>query len=202
MTLFQQNPELLDPFRDGEREALERVYHAYVDAVEAAARRGFALGNYRLPGARQEADVKDLIQECFVKAFAERTRHAYDGTRPYKPYLLRILRNLMIDRARSAGAWREELTDELDTKEPTPLAEPLTRAPDEEVHWSRMRDAYREYHEELDEEERAFIALRYVDEMSQREIAEEMSTTRRHIRTLDNRIRDGLKRFLQKKKLL
>jgi RNA polymerase sigma-70 factor (ECF subfamily) len=47
-----------------------------------------------------EHDAQDLAQETFVRAFVHRER--FDPTRPLKPWLLTIARNLCIDRLRSA----------------------------------------------------------------------------------------------------
>ena len=166
MSSLVENPELLARFRAGDREALRQVYLDHVEVVEVVARRGFSVGEHRVPGARQEADVKDLIQECFVRAFAPRARQSYDGRRPYRPYLLRILRNLMIDRARRAGVAREELEerpvrlDEIDAQLPWRQGVP---PPDDAAHWAQMREAYRRFHATLEEEQRQLVVLRHLE---------------------------------------
>ena len=52
-----------------------------------------------------EEQALDLVQEVFLRAFDERARLGYDGLRPYRPYLLRIAKNLRIDTARRDGRW-------------------------------------------------------------------------------------------------
>ena len=99
MTVFEENQELLLAFREGTREALTRVYQHYVDEVARGVRRGFFLGEgrERIPGAPDDQAQRELVQEVFLRAFSEKARNAYDGLRPFRPYLMRIVRNLLID---------------------------------------------------------------------------------------------------------
>jgi DNA-directed RNA polymerase specialized sigma24 family protein len=54
---------------------------------------------------------RELVQDTFAKAFAAAARQAYDGVSPYRPYLLRITKNLMIDRYRAAQRTPVELDE-------------------------------------------------------------------------------------------
>ena len=205
MTWLRDNPDVLEAFRRGERAALASVYEQYVRLVEIVARRGFVSGDARVPGASQEDEVHDLVQECFIRAFSERARLAYDGSRPYRPYLLQILRNLMIDRARKRGRAPvlvpHEPVDLDGLTEGEVLGGMAMPAPDDAAYWSELREAYREFEQELEDEEAAFIGLRYVEELPQRKVAESMDVTRRHVRTLEERVREKLRSFLKKKGL-
>src|SRR5690349_20476148 len=104
MPIFDNNRELLDRFRRGERAALAAVYEHYVDEVARLARRGFPLdspGGAYIPGVDLEGE-HELVQDTFVRAFSDRARTSFDGVLPYRPFLLRITRNLMIDRLRAS----------------------------------------------------------------------------------------------------
>ncbi|MCE9674115.1 sigma-70 family RNA polymerase sigma factor [Myxococcus stipitatus] len=48
-------------------------------------------------------DVEVAHQETFIRAFRPEARRAYDGLRPYMPYLLRIAHSTAVDVLRSAG---------------------------------------------------------------------------------------------------
>src|SRR5262245_54234460 len=103
MPVFDNNRDLLDRFRRGERAALSEVYERYVDDVATLARRGFTMeaqGHVYVPGADIDGE-HELVQDTFVKAFADAARQSFDGLRPYRPFLLRITKNLMIDRFRA-----------------------------------------------------------------------------------------------------
>lgn len=204
--MLETDRELLEAFRRGEREALERVYRAHVDEVELVVRRGFVSGAYaehRVPGLGSDDEVRDVIQETFVRAFAPKSREAYDGLRPYRPYLLRIVKNLMIDRARASNR-RPVLVDEkgvgdldaaVDRNEPLDLDAPMPA--DEALHWKRLREAYGQYRETMDTEELELVKVRYEDGLSQRDAAEKLGITRRRIRTVEERIKSGLEGFLR-----
>jgi RNA polymerase sigma-70 factor (ECF subfamily) len=185
------------------------VYEAYVQEVELVARRGFVTGmnaEHRVPGAAAE-DVRDLVQETFTRAFAPKARSAYDGLRPYRPYLLRVLKNLMIDRARASNREPREgergvgdIDAAIDRNEALRLDAPMPA--DEALRWKRLREAYAEFSESMDEEELELVRLRYDEGLSQRDAAAALGATRRRIRTVEDRIRTGLSSFLKTRKLM
>ncbi|HSR96900.1 MAG TPA: sigma-70 family RNA polymerase sigma factor [Kofleriaceae bacterium] len=191
---------LLDAFRRGEREALGQVYFDHVDAVAKLVRHGFFLASHglRVPGASQLDIEHELVQEVFVRAFAERARNGYDGLRPYRPYLLRIAKNLMIDRQRARGHAIAVVPDaaELDAAD-------LATATDteDELHWQRLTAATSDYVAGLDAEMRSVVRLRFEEERSQQEVAEVLHVSRRRVRTLEQRAQVGLRRHLKRLKL-
>jgi RNA polymerase sigma-70 factor (ECF subfamily) len=207
--VLEDDRQLLDGFRRGDRAALSRVYEAYVGELELVARRGFVTGmqaEFRVPGAPPE-DVRDIVQETFVRAFAPKARDGYDGLRPYRPYLLRILKNLMIDRVRKLNREVAEGEDgvgdidaAIDRNEALRLDAPMLQ--DEALRWKRLHEAYDEYQKDLDTEERELVRLRYDEGMSQRDAADAMGATRRRVRTVEERIRTSLAGFLKKRNLM
>src|SRR5262245_58713871 len=90
--------ELLDGFRAGRREALERVYWANVDGIETLVQAGLRRSQQFSP-----ANLADLVQEIFAKAFSKKARAAYDGQRDYGPFLRQLARNTLIDWLRARG---------------------------------------------------------------------------------------------------
>lgn len=182
MTLFADSRALLLAFREGDAAALTQVYWFYVGDVERWIRRF---------GVRDADTVAELVQETFVRAFAEGARAAYDGVRPYRPYLRRIVRNLLVDRARASGRVVQDVDDEaLEADDPDP-------APDEALGHHRIVTATREFVAGLDDESRMFVQLRFQDERSQDDVAASMTCSRRRVRTLETKIRDALLRHLQ-----
>jgi RNA polymerase sigma factor (sigma-70 family) len=188
MPVFRDDPELLAAFRRGERSALERVYWTYVQRVERIVRYGHALTHKgsRVAGALR-GEVADLVQETFSRAFAPRARMAYDGARPYGPYLSMIARNLLTDWARKRGRLVafDELLDEDEAPEP---------AQDDELPWADA-DTLRlveRYLASLDADLRAVHRERYERGLSQLEAATALGLTRQQLRTREARLRDGL----------
>jgi RNA polymerase sigma factor (sigma-70 family) len=188
VTIFQGNRELLLAFRAGDREALASVYWHYLPWVERLLRRGFGSGDVRVPGLA-DPDVSDVLQDTFARAFSAPGRNGYDGLRPYRNYLLRIARNIMIDRARIAG--RVELDADIGEE-----ADDDDESAEEIVEHSRLQQATQVFVRGLDPESRELVRLRFEDERSQEAVAAAMGVSRRRIRTLEKRVREGLERHL------
>jgi RNA polymerase sigma-70 factor (ECF subfamily) len=176
VTIFEGNRELLLAFRGGDRAALSCVYWHYVDDVERLARLKFSIG---------AADaLSDIIQETFLRAFSPGARQTYDGLRPYRPYLLRIARNLLMDRTRAVGrAPVDPIDAELET-----LADPGD-APETLLAERELVEATRTWVEQLPGEQQTFVRLRFEQGLSQDDVAVTMGVTRRRVRTLEKRVR-------------
>jgi len=170
--LFVDKPELLRAFRAGERDALERVYWAYVDAVAQVARYGARLGERAAVTGAPREDWGDLVQETFSRAFGERARLAYDGLRPYRPYLLTICRNLLAEGARRRGG----------------------ALPAHELA------VVEKYVAGLEARLAAVYRQRYIAGATQEEAARALGLSRQQLRTLEEKLRRGLRRALEKAK--
>jgi len=193
VTIFEARRQLLDAFRRGDRPAMAEVYSFYVDAVAALLGGGCSLGDgQRLPGVRDAQRHRDLLQEVFLKAFGASARLSYDGLRPYRPFLLRIARNLLVDEARASGRL-------VQLEDPEQEIEPLPEevSPEESLDWRRLSEATREFCAAADPKTREFIRLRFEEDLSQRDAADKLNVTRRKIRTLEDKVRTELRQFLQ-----
>ena len=196
MTIFANDRGLLDRFRRGERAALAAVFEHYVDDVATLARRGFTIessGHVHVRGTGRDGE-HELVQDTFTKAFAEKARLAYDGVSPYRPYLLRITKNLMIDRYRAEQRQARvvDLDDVVDaTAEPPP-----------DLHFQKLQAATSEYLATLDPRLREFVRLRFEEGGSQDGIAEALGCTRRKIRTLEADVQKGLRSWLKRRGFL
>jgi len=199
VTIFANDRELLDRFRRGDRAALAAVFEHYVDQVATLARRGFTIessGHVYVRGANRD-DEYELVQETFAKAFATQARLAYDGLSPYRPYLLRITKNLMIDRYRAqqkdARTIAVDMT-ELDALQPA-AEEPV------DVDWNRLAAATAEYVATLGPEARELVRRRFEEGASQDKIAEALGWTRRKVRTVEADVHKGLRSWLKQRGL-
>lgn len=193
MTVFAGDRPLLDAFRRGDRAALTTVYFRYVDEIAALIRLGFSIpsSGARVPGARDAQTERDLVQEVFTRAFAPRARDAYDGLRPYGPYLRQIARNLLIDRARAANH-----SVPLDEGAAELVIEP--EAADADAVWQEQRRLTLDYLAGLAPELQTLVKLRFEDEMSQEQAAAMLGISRRRVRTLEARIQRGLRKVLRR----
>jgi len=204
--VFEQDPELLQHFRAGQRDALARVYRYYFDDVYRLGQHGFVTGDGRR-GGRIEADADrlDFVQDVFVKAFALEARLSYDSQRPYRPFLLRIARNMRVDLARRAG--REPIQGKLAQGDYLRIDELVEAgsaipAPEASMHWQQLVEQTASIVGGLEPAVRDVARLRFSEELSQVEVASRLGTTRRHIRTLEGRLLQSVRRGLARAGLL
>jgi RNA polymerase sigma-70 factor (ECF subfamily) len=194
---LEQDRELLAGFRAGKSDVLARVYHALVDDVFKLVALGFVTANGAIRGERDPDEQRAIIQEVFVKAFGERARTGYDGVRPYRPYLLTIARNVMIDRARERSS-EQGRASEIDVDAIIASDAAIPGVVEESDEQQRLRARTAAYIEGLDAELKKIVALRFEQELSQEDVAAELGITRRRVRTLEARVIKGLRRFLKK----
>jgi len=131
-----------------------------------------------------EADAADIAQETFVKAFQGIAR--FDPVQNFRPWLFAIARHTIIDRHRVAGPAPAELPELIEADNP---AEQLARADDQLEIW---RLAGRR----LPPEQFQALWLRYVEDLSVREIARVLRKTATHVKVLLFRARKTLAREL------
>ncbi len=220
MPVFQNRRALLDRFRNGDKSALTDVYRYYVSDVEMVVRHGFfvAESNVNVPGVSDYETQKELIQDIFLRAFGINARLAYDGVRPYRAYLLRIARNIVIDywRARSrdplsrAPIMGRDGRQENEKEDKTEyLIEKSSMNPnftggeaEESLHWQRCLEASQAYIQSLDEMKQKLARLRFQERLPQEEVARQLKMTRWRVRSLEKKVESGLGKHLKKMGLL
>ncbi len=145
-------------------------------------------------GPLSDPDVRDVLQEVFIRAFSASSRSRYDGIRPFGTWLQTIARNLLIDRARRRGLPQAE-AELLDfvADDAAGVEETLLDA--------ELQAATALFVETLDPEQRRFVELRFEQERSQEDVARAMNLTRRRVRTLEKHVRVGLRGFLAERGL-
>jgi RNA polymerase sigma-70 factor (ECF subfamily) len=178
---------LLRAFRKGDPDALETVYRQHVGEVESWLRRALLRVGRLTP-----ADLGDLVQDVFLRAFSDPARASYDGLREYPPFLMTIARNLFVDWARRAGreipgsdflddALEKDRTDEADAPPFEPAVVAVVSA----------------YLASLPEELRRVHHQRFVLATPQRQAAEALGISRQSLRTLEKKLMAGLRERLR-----
>ena len=119
--------------------------------------------------ARNASDAEDAAQDGFVKAW--RALGRFREGAPFRPWLLRIVANEASNRRRSAGR-RAGLALRAATEESSGGAAP---SPEAALLSSEQRSALLAAVEELPEEQRSVVALRYFLGLSEAEVAETLS---------------------------
>ena len=185
-------------FRAGDEEALTTVYRACVDQVSRVA--ALVLRACATGGARTHRELAavlpDVVQEVFVKAFAPEARRGFDGTRPYRPYLAQIARNVAVDYWRQMRRYIPSDLDQL--IERLSLEEAVSNADSGRDGWADPETVavVDRYIASLDEESRRVHDALYVKGLSQREAAAQLGLGRQVVRTKEDHLRRGLRRAL------
>lgn len=146
----------------------------------------------QLTGNREEA--RDVAQDAMVRFFGALAR--FDASRPVRPWLMRIVRNLVRDRRRRSRVRR---TETLATTEGALLLEPADPGPDPEQDAARrqmQRLLWSALHQ-LSDQHREIVALRDYLDLSYDEIATALDIPRGTVMSRLHRARAQLRAAVQ-----
>lgn len=187
MTWVGSDRERLAAFRRGDRTVLAEVYARYAPELARALAQGYVAEGVRLTGPRAALELEDVLQEAFVKAFADEARAAFDGARPFGAWLATIARNLLLDRHRRTS--REPALDP-----PSPSA----NSPETEALRRELADVYRDFLEGLDPRDRQVLQLRLEKDAPRREVSEKTGLSAMQVRLREARLRKALAQVLRR----
>ena len=152
-------PELIRRAQRGDTHAYEELVYAYQGI---AFRTAYVI-------ARNAADAEEAAQDGFLKAW--RALGRFREGAPFRPWLLRIVANEASNRRRSAGR-RASLALRAAAEEPSGDAAP---SPEAALLSAEQRATLLAAVEELPEEQRDVVALRYFLGLSEAEVAETLA---------------------------
>ena len=171
---------LVERVRAGDAAAFDALVQAYM-------RQAFQLA-YRVVGHREDAE--DLVQEAFLAAY--QYLDSYDATRPFGPWLMRIVLNRGSNLRRSRA--RRETEPETDAVSPAPSALEESERAEAREQLSRAMDM-------LSERQRMIVTLFDVDGLTSTEIGEMIDlspgTVRWHLHEARRTLRSALSRFFK-----
>lgn len=208
-----ESSESLEAFRRGDRDLLGDVYRQYVGEVTKMLRVGFSFTSQgesiRFRGISEPFRLQEAVQESFIHAFRQKARQAYDGSRPYGPYLATITRNLVIDRYRKKrtesklfvhlGDMAYEDEDEREVLGRLSSAQPQQPDPEASAWRQQLAGALDEFIDGLEPPDDRILAEHLLGGCTQQEMAEALKTSRNHVRKRIRLIREGLLRHLKSK---
>jgi RNA polymerase sigma-70 factor (ECF subfamily) len=180
-------------FRRGDREAAEKVYRDHIEMVERHVRTAL----FRA-GKLSAANLADVVQDVFTKAFSRSARESYDGSREYAPFLMTIARNALVDWLRKSGRELPESNLEIH------FAPALSSAwvAENETYGPELLAAVSNYVENLPAPLRAVHERRFIAAEPQERAAEALGISRQNLRTLERKLVEGLKRAIKRMKLV
>ena len=186
----------LQRFRAGDHITLESIYREYVSLVARLVARMLRRSGGEGRGGSWRTiagDLPDLVQDVFARAFEAETRRRFDGVRPYGPYLGQIARNVVIDHLRRTQKHvvlvEVNLNDEM-------LASSVGTTEIDDYADLRTMSMVNSYLARLPAELRQVHDALYIRGLSQREAAEFLGLGRQVVRTLESRLREGLRKEL------
>lgn len=150
---------LLDQARVGSHEAFETLIKHYDKKILRL--------TFRITGNREDAD--DALQESFMKAYLN--LGLFHGDSRFYTWLARIAVNEALTRLRKHVTHRQVSIEE----EPLRRLAVSTETPEQRYARAERRRLLSQAVEELDSPLRAVIALRYVEELSNEEIARRLN---------------------------
>jgi RNA polymerase sigma factor (sigma-70 family) len=169
--------ELVERARRGDHQAYGELVHAYQAIAFRTA--------FLIAGGATEAE--DAAQEGFVKAW--RALGRFRAGAPFRPWLLRIVANEAHNRRRSVGR-RAHLAVRAAAAEPSGGAAP---SPEASVLDSERRDELLAAVNDLPDEQRLVVALRYFAGLSEEEVAETLGIAHGTVKSRTSRALERLR---------
>jgi RNA polymerase sigma-70 factor (ECF subfamily) len=169
--------DLVERARRGDHDAYAELVHAYQGIAFRTA--------YLITGGAAEAE--DAAQDGFVKAW--RALRRFRAGAQFRPWLLQIVANEARNRRRSAGR-RWQLAFSSAAREPSGDAAP---SPEAALLDAERRDALLAAVNELPEDQRDVIALRYFAELTEEETAAALDVPRGTVKSRTARALERLR---------
>jgi RNA polymerase sigma-70 factor (ECF subfamily) len=144
---------------------------------------------------RESERAREIAQETFLRVYTARAR--FDGTRKFRPWVLCIARNLCLNDLKRKKAVPMESLEQYassareDTGELMPTS---ADGPDEVLAAGERRQMLARMLEELEEDARELLVLRFFQRMSAKEIADIVGSTEGAVRTRLHRLLRGLQK--------
>lgn len=175
------------------KEVLKGDHNAFGEIVEIYKEKVFQLC-YRMLGNRHEAE--DMAQEAFVRAYVN--IHTFNIKLKFSTWLYRIATNLCIDRIRKKKPDYHLDAEVAGTEGLTMYSQIAadTVMPEEELESLELQDTVQKEILKLPEKYRTVIVLKYIEELSLKEISEILDLPIGTIKTRIHRGREALRKQL------
>ncbi len=169
----------------------EEIYRAHLQDVMRLLVRGFSYrsqGDRRFLRINSAFEAEELAQETFSEFYHQCRKGNFDRSRPAKPYLLQIAVNRSLTHI--GKSIREVPSDQMEFE---PVA-PQTR--EEE---NQRQSQLEEFLATLSDSDRAVHQLYYRDELTQHDVARQLSLSRDQVYRALVRIKSGATRYFKER---
>jgi RNA polymerase sigma-70 factor (ECF subfamily) len=166
--------DLMQAYADGDMEAFTLLYQRH---------RGKVLG-YLVSRLKDRDEAEEVFQVAFAKL--HQGRKTYRPEIPLLPWLFTLTRNALVDHLRKKQAYRQHVT----------TSEEMVAAAVDTSAREPLADAFATHLAGLSACHRQALELRYVQEMSFGEIAEQLQTSAVNARQIVSRAIRSLRKFM------
>lgn len=172
--------QLLKDAQSGDSEAFGELYERYAPRVF----------RYLYAHLDNRLDAEDLTEEIFLRVWKTLGSYQEQGV-PFLAFLFRVARNALIDHyRRSAKGEQEESIDDIHLRDRAP--EPV-----EAVTATLEHQRLRQVMDQLREDYRTVLALRFLSELSPEETARVMGRSAGAVRVLQHRALAALRSMME-----
>ncbi|WP_078551212.1 RNA polymerase sigma factor SigW [Bacillus alkalicellulosilyticus] len=177
---------IINDVKNGDQQAFAELVDLYKDKVYQI--------SYRMVGNVHEA--QDIAQEAFLRAYTN--IDSYDTNRKFSTWLFRIATNLSIDRLRKRKP-DYYLDEEIKDSEGLTMQSQIAadqELPEDQVVTLEMQEWIQDAIHKLPPKYRAAIILKYIEDLSLKEISEILNLPETTIKTRVHRGREALRKSL------
>ncbi|MEX0690148.1 MAG: RNA polymerase sigma factor [Candidatus Paceibacterota bacterium] len=179
---MSNNKKLIKKAQKGEAEAFGKLYDMHIDQI-------YRYVFIRVSG-KQEAE--DITQKAFLKAWKNIHKYEIKKNIPFSSWLYRITKNLVIDYYRTN---RDHVDIELVSNTISTTLKSHEEKTDKDLKIESVKDSLKE----LSEDEQSVLIMRFIDEMSNKEVAKIMNKSHGSVRVMQHRALKKLKEILDEK---
>jgi RNA polymerase sigma factor (sigma-70 family) len=202
MDWLSEDQERLKRFRQGDRQTLHEVYTHYAPILGRFLVCGFSFTSQgrhvHFRGMSSPFDLDDLVQDTFMRVFAESARMSYDGVQPYIRYLKTTAKNLLIDSYRlqkRKSAVFVEVSDDIAEGQHQDCT---AQDPELEAQESQLKKIYQDFKDSLDPRSQTVWLMRFEKKQTRQKTQEITGLSSMQLRTLEVKLKKKLLKKLKK----
>jgi RNA polymerase sigma-70 factor (ECF subfamily) len=175
---MKEELELIQRAQSGETEAFGKLYDTYVSKIY----------RFILLKVTRRADAEDLTHHVFLSAWQNIRSYRFQGN-PFSSWLYKIAHNAVIDFYRTQKPHVDiELVSE----------DSFSHLPDLEQELDRGAELIQVRHAltQLKQEDQSVLIMKFIDDLSNKEIAETLQKTEGAVRVMQHRALKQLKKII------
>ncbi|HXF44064.1 MAG TPA: RNA polymerase sigma factor [Candidatus Paceibacterota bacterium] len=180
--MTKEEQELVKKAQNGQKEAFGTLYDKHLPAIY----------RFILLKVGNEPDAEDICHQVFLNAWQNIESYRFQGF-PFSSWLYRIARNAVIDH------WRTRKTDvDIELVSSTLLSDApaLGEQLDDKLGIERVWRALKK----LDDDHQSLLVMKFVNELSNKEVAEILGKSEGAVRVTQHRALKQLKKILEEEK--